>query len=57
MIRVLPGLCDRVRRVARFIAVVGGDVDLGARRGAVRVDGGITDLGQGPIAREGVGRE
>ena len=56
-IRVLPGLCDKVRQVARFIAVVGGDVDLGPRSGAVRMDGGITDLGQGPTASEGVGQE
>ena len=53
-IRVLPGVCDKVRQVARFIAVVGGDVDVGPRRGAVRMDGGITDLGQGPTASEGV---
>jgi len=56
-IRVLPGLCDKVRQVAWFIAVVGGDVDLGPRRGAVRMDGGITDFGQGPTASEGVGLE
>ena len=53
-IRVLPGLCDKVRQVARFIAVVDGDVDVGPRRGAFRMDGGMTDLGQGPTASEGV---
>ncbi len=56
-IRVLPGLCDKVRQVARFIAVVGGDVDLGPRSRAVRMDCGITDLGQDPTASEGVGLE
>ena len=40
------GLCDKVGQVAWFIAVVGDDVDEGPRRGAVRMDGSVTDLGQ-----------